>query len=119
VPQAAGALTNIAQALRSPPLSDGALARVAERVQQAQREDFSVRRAVARISRGAAEMPPEARQRRQQRAKQRLAAALEGSPGKSARRPESASSSRSSNSYVSACTTLSASTGTSDASFKK
>ena len=33
--------------------------------------------------------------------------------------PESASSSRSSNSYVSACTTLSASTGTSDASFKK
>lgn len=103
---AAGALTNIAQSLAQPALSDSALHAVAERMQQAQLEDFSVRRAVSRITRGVEAMDPATRSKRVQAAKQRQAIVSASRKARDGRggagRPSSAGSSSSSASYVSA-----------------
>ena len=100
---AAGALTNIAQSLAQPALSDSALHAVAERMQQAQLEDFSVRRAVSRITRGVEAMDPAIRSKRVQAAKQRQAIVNASRKARGgAGRPSSAGSSSSSASYVSA-----------------
>ena len=108
---ASGALTNIAtHKLKITTLSDDALAAVKLRVESKEAEERQSRYAMDIIALAVRAMSPAARERRIARHKQRLASALRvglDSPTQQPKRSGSVNSSRSSSSYVSACTTVS------------
>ena len=111
---ASGCLNNIAtHRLKITQMSDEALAAVKLRVESKEMEERRSRFAMDTIALAVRVMPPAARERRVAMAKRRLASALRVGAGSSPQVPRSGSpcSSRSSSSYVSACTSISSASG--------
>ena len=110
---ASGCLNNIAtHRLKITQMSDEALAAVKLRVESKEMEERRSRYAMDIIALAVRAMPPAARERRVAMAKRRLASALRvGAGSPQVPRSGSVGSSRSSSSYVSACTSISSASG--------